>query len=87
MVLLTNESIVRSYELLSSSNEDIEAEKQFAIDLKNKLESFRESLTKTTMKKLESLYLNLKQCCFLNNIVDKLYTMWYDVSINKTIVR
>ena len=56
MVLLTNESIVRSYELLSSSNEDIEAEKQFAIDLKNKLESFRESLTKTTMKKLESLY-------------------------------
>ena len=29
MVLLTNESIVRSYELLSSSNEDIEAEKQF----------------------------------------------------------
>ncbi len=56
MVLLTNESIVKSYELLSSSNEDIEAEKQFAIDLKNKLESFRGFLTKTTMKKLESLY-------------------------------
>lgn len=56
MILLTNDSIVKSYGSICSSKKDIEAEKKYAASLKNKLEKFRDSLNESTMRKLESLY-------------------------------
>lgn len=56
MVLLTNDSVVKSYDSLCSSKKEIEEERKYAESLKNKLEKFRDSLNESTMRKLESLY-------------------------------